>query len=91
MRRVVLASRAIKLGVQPLEVDPCRALESRNCYAGTDESMATQRRELRSRSPVSGHDKGLAIGKLAHDFAAIVAQLALGDFGRHMTILAPVS
>lgn len=57
---------------------------------GVDESMAPEGGKFANGVSVSGDDKGLAVVELAHDFATVVAQLALGDFGSHSLTVARV-
>lgn len=88
--RDLLAGRVIKVGTELVDIDAWCALESRYCGVGADEPMATQWGQLADRNTISGHDERLALVELAHDLAAVVAQLALGDFGSHIGTVARV-
>ena len=57
---------------------------------GVDESMAAEGGKFANGVSVSGDDEGLAVVELAPDFAAVVAPLALGDFGSHGLTVARV-
>ena len=52
--------------------------------------MPTQRGKLADRDPISGHDEGFALVKLAHDLAAVIAKLTLGDLSGHIRTVARV-
>jgi hypothetical protein len=66
------------------------APEGRHSRLGTYESMSTQRGKLANRDPVPGDYEGFALVKLAHNLAAVIAELALCDLSCHRAIVAPV-
>ncbi len=52
--------------------------------------MPAHRGKLADRDSIPGHDERLALIKLAHNAAAVIAQLALGDLFGHTQIVARV-
>jgi hypothetical protein len=85
-----LAGNSIEVRAQPVNLYTRRTPESCHGRLGTDESMATQWRELADRNAISRHHEGLALVKAPHDLAAAIAQLALGDVARHDSSVAHV-
>ena len=82
-RRDLLAGGPIEVGSQPVEVHARRAPERRHSRLGAYESMPTQWGKLADRNPVPGDNEGFALVKLAHNLAAVIAQLTLGDLSGH--------
>ena len=82
-RRDLLAGGPIEVGSQPVEVHARRAPERRHSRPRSDESMPTQWGKLADRNPVPGDNEGFALVKLAHNLAAVIAQLTLGDLAGH--------
>lgn len=52
--------------------------------------MPTQWRKFADRDSIPGHNKGLALVKLAHNLAAVIAELTLGDLSGHARSVARV-
>ena len=50
--------------------------------------MTPQGSELSYRHTVSSDDEGLSLVEPAHDLAVVVAELSLGDGGRHSSTVA---
>jgi hypothetical protein len=48
--------------------------------------MPTQRGKLADRDSIPGHDEGFALVKLAHNLAAVIAKLTLGDLSGHTKV-----
>ena len=89
-RRDLLAGGPIEIRSEPVEPHPRRAPERGDGRLGADESMPTQRGKLADRDSIPGHDKRLALVKPAHDVAAVIAQLSLGDLFGHTQSVARV-
>src|ERR1700739_2087418 len=89
-RRDLLAGGPIEICPAPVEPHPRSAPERGDGHLGADESTPTQRGKLADRNSVPGHDERLALVKLAHDVAAVIAQLALGDLPGHPQSVARV-
>ena len=53
--------------------------EQGNGGFGTNEPVTAQWSELTHGNPVARHDEGVTLVEAAHDLAALVPQLALGD------------
>jgi hypothetical protein len=83
MKRELLAGGPVEVCSQPVELNAWSASECRHSRLGTDESMATQWGKLADRDPIPGHNEGFALVKLAHNLAAVIAQLTLCDFSGH--------
>lgn len=79
----VLAGDPVEICSELVELHPRSTPERGDCRLGADKSMPAQRGQLADRDSVPGHDERLALVKLAHDFAAVVAQLPLGDLFGH--------
>ena len=88
--RDVLAGGPIKVPSQPVELHARSAPERRHSRLGTDEAMPTQRKELADRDSIPGHHEGFALVKLAHNLAAVISELALGDLSGHSRSVARV-
>ena len=86
----LLAGGLIEVRSQPVQLDTRSASERRHSRLGTDESMATQWRQLFDRNPIPGHNEGFALVKLAHNLAAVIAELTLGDLSGHIRSVGPV-
>ena len=82
-RRDLLAGGPIEVRAQPVELHARSAPERRQSRLGPYESMPTQRRKLANRDPIPGHNEGFALVKLAHDLAAVIAKVTLGDLPGH--------
>jgi hypothetical protein len=74
-RRGPLALRPIEICAEPVEFHPRSAPERGDGRFGGDESVPAQRGQLPDRDSIPRHDEGLALVKLAHDVAAVIAQL----------------
>ena len=83
MRRDLLADGPIEVGSQPVELHARSAPERRHNRLGAYESMPTQRGKLADRDPIPGHNEAFAPVELAHDLAAVIAELTLGDLSCH--------
>jgi hypothetical protein len=83
MRRDLLAGGPIEVGSQTVELHARSAPERRHSRLCTDESTPTQWGKFADRDPVPGHNEGLALVKLAHNLAAVIAELTLGDLSGH--------
>ena len=66
-----------------VEPHPRSAPERGDGRLGAYESMPAERGKLADRDSIPGHYERLALIKLAHDLAAVIAQLALGDLFGH--------
>src|SRR4051812_23531548 len=84
----VLASPRIDIGTEAPRVDSGRIPENRNDRRRRHESVAPQGSELAYRHTVASYDEGLSLIEPAHDFAAVVAELALGDGFSHSLMVA---
>src|ERR1700694_4650210 len=89
-RRDLLAGGPIEVGSQPVELHARSAPERRHSRRGADESMPTQWGKLADRDPIPGHNEGFALVKLAHNLAAVIAELTLGDLSGHTPSVASV-
>src|SRR6476620_4354961 len=89
-RRDVLAGDPIEVRAQPVELYARSALEHCHSRLGTHESTPSQRGKLADRDPIPGHDEGFALVKLAHNLAAVIAKLTLGDLSGHTPSVARV-
>src|SRR5271156_1128760 len=89
-RRDLLAGGLIEIRSEPVEPHPRSAPERGNGRLGAYESMPAQRGKLADRDSIPGHDERLAVVKLAHNVAAVVTQLPLGDLFGHTRSVAPV-
>ena len=89
-RRDLLTGRPIEIRSEPVELNPRSAPERGDGRLGADESMPTQRGKLADRDSIPGHDERFALVKLAHNLAAVIAQLALGDLPGHPQSVARV-
>ena len=88
--RDVLAGDPIEVLSEPVELQARSAPERRDSRLGADESMPAQRRKLADRNSIPRHDEGFALVKLAHDLAAVIAQLTLSDLSGHLPSVARV-
>src|ERR1700746_1748875 len=86
----LLAGGPIEIRSEPVEPHPRSAPERGDGGLGADESTPTQRGQLADRDSIPGHDERLALVKLAHDVAAVIAQLPLGDLFGHTHSVARV-
>ena len=82
-RRDLLAGGPIEICSEPVEFDWRSAPERGDGRLGADESMPTQWGKLADRDSIPGHDERLALVKLAHNLAAVIAELTLGDLSGH--------
>ena len=89
-RRGLLAGGLIEIRSEPVEPHPRSAPERGNGRLGAYESMPAQRGKLADRDSIPGHDERLALVKLAHNVAAVVTQLPLGDLFGHTRNVARV-
>jgi hypothetical protein len=89
-RRDLLAGGPIEIRSEPVELDSRSAPERGDGRLGTYESMPTQRGKLADRDSIPGHDERLALVKLAHNLATVIAQLALSDLFGHTQSVARV-
>ena len=89
-RREPLVGGPIEIRSEPVELHPRSPPERDDGRLGAYESMPTQRRKLADRDAIPGHNERLALVKLAHDVAAVVAQLPLGDMFGHTASVARV-
>src|ERR1700739_2991963 len=89
-RLSLLAGGPIEICSEPVELHPRSAPERGDGRLGADETMPTQRGKLADRDSIPGHDERLALVKLAHDVAAVIAQLPLGDPFSHTQSVARV-
>ena len=89
-RRDLLAGGPIEICSEPVERHARSAPERGDRRFGADESMPMQRGKLADRDSVPGHDERLALVKLAHNVAAVVAQFPLGDLFGHISSVARV-
>jgi hypothetical protein len=86
MRRDLLAGCPIKVRSEPVELHARSASERGDGRLGAYESMPTQRGKLADRDSIPGHDEGFALVKLAHNLAAVIAKLTLGDLSGHTEV-----
>lgn len=86
----VLIDDRVHVLAEAVGIDPRRPAESGNRGIGVHELPAAKRQQLADRRPVAGDDEGLPPIEGAHDLAAAVAQLALGDAMLHERSVAPV-
>ena len=89
-RRDLLVGGPIEICSEPVELHPRSAPERGDGRLGADETMPTQRGKLADRDSIPGHDERLASVKLAHNVAAVIAQLSLGDLFGHTPSVARV-
>ena len=89
-RRDLLAGGPIEIRPEPVELHPRSAPERGDSHLGAYESMPTQRRKLADRDAIPGHDERLALVKLTHNLAAVIAQLPLSNPFGHTTSVARV-
>ena len=75
----VLACDGFEVGPEPAEVHRRRSAEDGHHRLGAHEPVPPERGELADWNPVARHDKRLALVEPAHDLAALVAKLPLGD------------
>jgi hypothetical protein len=90
MRCELLAGGPVEVCSQPVELYAWSTSERRHCRLGTDESMPTQWGKLADWNPIPGHNEGFALVQLAHNLAAVIAQLTLGDLSGHLRTVAQV-
>src|SRR5512139_1070685 len=79
----VLAGDPVEICSELVELHPRSAPERGDGRLGADKPMPAQRGKLADGDSVPGHDERLALVKLAHDVAAVIAQLPLGDLFGH--------
>lgn len=79
----LLAGGPIEICSEPVEPHRRSAPERGDGRLGADESMAAQRGKLADRDSIPGHDERLALVEPAHNVAAVIAQLPLGDLLGH--------
>src|SRR5437016_1276019 len=84
----VLASPRIDIGTEAARVDGGRILEDGNDRLRRHESVAPQGSELSYRHTVASDDERFSLVEPAHDLAAVVAELALGDGFSHASTVA---
>lgn len=85
-RRDLLAGGPIEICSEPVEPHPRSAPERSDGRLGAYESMPAQRGKLADRDSIPGHDERLTLVKLAHNVAAAIAQLPLGDLFGHTKV-----
>jgi len=83
-----LGGHAVEISAESCEVDARRVAEHCDCGVSAHESVSAQRGELSDGRPVPRHYEGLTLVQLAHDLAALVAQLPLGDLSSHLANVA---
>jgi len=84
----VLASPRIDVGTEAARVDDGRIPEDGNDGRRRHEPVAPQGSELAYRHSVASDDEGLSLVEPAHDLAAVVAELALGNGFSHVSTVA---
>src|SRR5947199_2735172 len=84
----VLASPRIDVGTEAARVDGGRIPEDGNDGRRRHEPVAPQGSELAYRHSVASDDEGLPLVEPAHDLAAVVAELALGNGFSHVSTVA---
>jgi hypothetical protein len=89
-RERVLEREPVHVAAEALGVDRWSAVERLYDGRPVDESPSVQRSQLADPNPVTGHDEALTRVKCAHDLAALVAKLALGNLSRHTSTVARV-
>lgn len=89
-RSGLLARGSVEIRSEPVKINRRSAPERADGRLGADESMPAQRRKLSHRNSVPSYDERLALVELAHDLAAVVAQLALSYLLRHTSSVARV-
>ena len=82
-KRDLLAHGPIEICSQPVEFHARSAPECSHSRFGTYESMPTQWGKLTDGDSIPGHDEGFTLVKLAHNLAAVIAQLTLRDLSGH--------
>ena len=85
-RRDLLAGGPIEICSEPLEFDSRSAPERGDGRLGADESMPAQRGKLADRDSIPGHHELLTLVELAHNLAAVIAQLPLSDLFGHTRV-----
>lgn len=88
MRQNVLASPRIDIGTEAVRVDRGRIPEEGNDCRRGHKSVAPQGGELAHRHTMASDDERLSLIEPAHDLAAFVAELALGDGFSHVSAVA---
>jgi hypothetical protein len=86
----VLRYEVVQVRSELDDVDRRRAGKGGEDGCSINEASSSQRRQLADADTVPGDDEALSRVKSAHDFAALVAQLALGDLSCHQLTVAPV-
>ena len=84
----ILAGPRIDVGTEAARVDGGRIPEDGNHGRRRHEPVAPQGSELAYRHSVASDDKGLSLVEPAHDLAAVIAELALGNGFSHAGIVA---
>src|ERR1700691_4334712 len=82
-RSRILVYEAVDVGSKLLVVDMTHTGERRDGHLGRHELAAADRAQLAHGRAVASYDERLAPVELAHDLAALVAQLPLGDLTCH--------
>lgn len=82
-RRRILVENRIEIAPQPGSINRCGPPEDRESLFGGDQLAAAEGNKASYRNPVAGDKEGLPPVEPAHDLAAMVAQLPLGDRMRH--------
>ena len=82
-RRDLLAGGPVEVRSEPVELHARSVSERGDSRLGAHESMSTQRGQLADRDSIPGHDEGLALVKLAHNLAAVIAKLTLSNLFGH--------
>jgi hypothetical protein len=82
-----LAGCSIEVATKQRQVNGRGASERGDRGVGGDEASTPQWRQLTNGHSVSRDDEGLAMIQLAHDLAAVVAKLSLGNFAGHWSLL----
>jgi hypothetical protein len=85
---IVLADPRIDIGTEAARVDGGRIPENGNDCRRRHEPVAPQGSEFAYRHTVASEDEGLSPVEPAHDLAAVVAELALGDGFSHGSTVA---
>jgi hypothetical protein len=82
-RRYFLAGCPIEIRSEPVQRHRRSAPERGDGHLGAYESVSAQRGKLPDGDSIPGHDERLALVKLSHDLAAVIAQLPLRDLFAH--------
>jgi|SRR5437588_7986184 len=89
-REDILVDQAVEVLSESSRIEAWGAGQGLGQSTRRNESRPARRGELANRNAVSGHDERLSAVQGAHDFAALIAELPLGDLPGHRTIVAHV-